>query len=63
MAKNNIKDAMNSQGRTQVFLQSELGKSRTTIYNWYNNISQPNIFELKKISDLINVSMNNLVEL
>ena len=63
MAKNNIKDAMNSQGRTQVFLQSELGKSRTTIYNWYNNISQPNIFELKKISDLLNISMNNLVEL
>ena len=63
MAKNNIKDAMNSQGRTQVFLQSELGKSRTTIYNWYNNISQPNIFELKKISDLLNVGMNNLVEL
>ena len=63
MAKNNIKDAMNSQGRTQVFLQSELGKSRTTIYNWYNNISQPNIFELKKISDLLNVSMNNLVGL
>ena len=63
MAKNNIQDAMNSQGRTQVFLQSELGKSRTKIYNWYNNISQPNIFELKKISDLLNISMNNLVEL
>lgn len=63
MAQNNIKDAMNSQGRTQVFLQSELGKSRTTIYNWYNNISQPNIFELRKISDLLNISMNNLVEL
>ena len=61
MAKNNIKDAMNSQGRTQVFLQSELGKSRTTIYNWYNNISQPNIFELKKIYELIGVHMEDLV--
>ena len=63
MATNNIKLAMNNQGRTQVFLRDELGKSRTTIYNWYNNISQPNIFELKKISELIGISMNELVEL
>ena len=63
MATNNIKDAMNSQGRTQVFLQSELGKSRTTIYNWYNQISQPNIFQLKTISVLLKVSMEELITL
>ena len=54
---------MNSQGRKQVFLQDELGKSRTTIYNWYNQISQPNIFELKTISVLLKVNMEELITL
>lgn len=63
MANNNIKEVMNSQGRKQVFLQEELGKSRTTIYNWYNQISQPNIFELKTISVLLKVSMEELITL
>ncbi len=59
--KNNIQNVMNSQGRTQVFLQKELNKSRTTVYNWYKNISQPSIFDLKRIADLLNVRMEDLI--
>ena len=61
MATNRIGEVMKGQGRTQVFLENEMNKSRTTIYNWYNNISQPNIFQLKKIAELIGVNMEDLV--
>lgn len=62
MPRNRIAIIMNLQRRKQLLLIDEVGVGQKTAYNWMSNRTQPNIFQLKKISGLLGVSMEELIE-
>lgn len=63
MERNRIGIEMNLQQRKQVLLIEGCHVDRKTVYNWIKNKTQPNIFQFKKISALLGVSMEELVDL
>jgi len=49
-------------GKTQAQTGVELGKGQTTIGNWENDFSQPNLDELVEISNLFGVDCETLLK-
>lgn len=62
MPKNRIAIEMNLQRRKQTLLMEGTCKDRKTVYNWMNNIHQPNIFDFKIIADLLGKTMEELIQ-
>lgn len=60
--KNRLNKVLKEQGRSKSWLANELGMNRSTIYKYCSNDLQPNIFLLKKLSKLLGISMEDLVE-
>lgn len=58
---NKIKKVLESQGRTQKFLAEALGKSFQTISGYCNNHKQPSLEVLFTISEILNVSVKDLI--
>ena len=58
---NKIKKVLESQGRTQKFLAKGLGKSFQTISGYCNNHKQPSLEVLFTISEILNVSVKDLI--
>ncbi len=54
---------MNRQRRKQDLLMDGCDVDRKTVYNWMKNKTQPSIFHLKIIADLLGVDMEELIEL
>lgn len=63
MSHNRIGIEMDLQRRKQDLLMDGCGVTRKTVWSWINNEKQPNIFHLKRISELLGRSMEELVEL
>ena len=63
MARNRIGIEMDLQRRKQDLLMEGCDVTRSTVYNWINNKTQPSIFNLKKVSVLLGVSMEELVDI
>ena len=47
--------------RTNKWLAEQLGKDQGTISKWCTNTSQPDLANLMKIAELLNVDLNELV--
>lgn len=58
---NRIKEEINIQGRKTSWIYDQIGVKRSTFYQWTNNFVQPSIFDLKKIAQLLDVTMEDLV--
>lgn len=63
MAQNRIGIEMDLQQRKQNLLIDGCGVCRKTVSNWMKNETQPNIFNLKKVSQLLGVPMEELVDI
>ena len=58
---NRIKGALADAGKTGVWLAGQLGKDPVTVSKWCTNATQPDLQTLAKISDLLQVSMRELI--
>lgn len=59
--KNRLNEVLKEQGRSKSWLANELNMNRSTIYKYCTNDLQPNIFLLKKIAKLLNMTMEDLI--
>ena len=48
-------------GMTQTQFAEQLGVSLSTIYNWERGNSEPNLTQLRKISELSTIPMGSIV--
>lgn len=60
--QNRIGVYMSAQSRKQTLLIQGCGVSHTTVINWIKNRTQPGIFQLHKIAELLGVTMEELIE-
>lgn len=58
---NRIKGALADAGKTGVWLACQLGKDPVTVSKWCTNTTQPDLKTLAKISDLLQISMRELI--
>ena len=58
---NRIKGVLADAGKTVVWLAGQLGKDPVTVSKWCTNTTQPDLQTLAKISDLLQVSMRELI--
>ena len=62
MAKlNRIKAVLAEQEKTSKWLAEQVGKSACTVSKWCNNVVQPDLSTLDKISKLLDVSIRDLL--
>jgi transcriptional regulator with XRE-family HTH domain len=59
---NRIKHVLKEQGRTQTWLAEKLKKSYVIVTNYCNNNSQPAIKVLRKIAEVLDVDVRELLE-
>lgn len=57
-----LKEARMNSGFTQENVAEEIDVSRQTISNWENEKSYPDIISVIRLSDLYNVSLDNLLK-
>ena len=58
---NRIKGSLADAGETGGWLAGQLGKDPVTVSKWCTNTTQPDLQMLAKISDLLQVSMRELI--
>lgn len=60
---NRIKFVLLEKKRTNKWLAEQLHKDQATVSRWCNNIIQPDLETLIKISELLDVDMNSLLNI
>jgi transcriptional regulator with XRE-family HTH domain len=58
---NRIKETLKSQGRTQKWFASKMGKTENTVSLWSLNKIQPSVEDLYKIAELLSVNVKDLL--
>lgn len=58
---NRLKAVLADSGKTNKWLAEQLGKDPVTISKWCTNTTQPDLLTLSKISDLLQISMRELI--
>lgn len=58
---NRIKVVLCEKKRTSKWLADELGKNPTTISKWCTNVIQPDLMTLRKIADLLDIDVKDLI--
>ena len=58
---NRIKEVLKEQGRTQTWLAEKIDKSYVIVTNYCNNNAQPSIEVLRKIADVLEVDVRELL--
>ena len=58
---NRIKVVLVEQRRTNKWLADTLGKDCTTVSKWCTNTTQPDLATLKRISELLNVNVSEII--
>jgi transcriptional regulator with XRE-family HTH domain len=58
---NRIKEILKHQGRSQAWLAEKIGKSYVVVTNYCNNKTQPSILVLKKIAEVLEVDVRELL--
>ena len=58
---NRLKVVLAERKITNKWLAEQLGKDQGTISKWCTNTSQPDLANLMKIAELLNVDLNELV--
>lgn len=59
---NRIKEILKEQGRSQTWLAEKVGKSYVVVTNYCNNKSQPSLPILKRIADILDVDIRELLK-
>lgn len=59
--KNRIKEVIQEQGRRNNWIYEQINVKETTFGHWLTNHSQPSIFQLKQIADILGVKMEDLI--
>ena len=59
---NRIKEILTEQGRSQTWLAEKIGKSYVVVTNYCNNKSQPSLPTLKKIANILDIDIRELLE-
>ncbi|MFI5151245.1 MAG: helix-turn-helix transcriptional regulator [Bacteroidia bacterium] len=58
---NRIKEILKYQGRSQAWLAEKIGKSYVVVTNYCNNKTQPSIAVLKKVAEVLEVDVRELL--
>jgi putative transcriptional regulator len=58
---NRIKEVLKAQGRTQTWLAEQIGKSYVVVTNYCNNNTQPSVLTLRKIAEVLDVDVRDLL--
>ena len=58
---NRIKEVLKEQGRTQTWLAEQIGKSYVVVTNYCNNNAQPSIPVLRRIAEVLDVDVRELL--
>jgi len=58
---NRIKEILVIQGKSQIWLAGQLNKSATAVASMCNNKSQPHLKELKKIAQILDIDIRELL--
>ena len=58
---NRLKIVLVEKKKTSKWLAAELGKNPSTVSKWCTNVSQPDLQTLKRIAELLDVSMAELL--
>lgn len=58
---NRLKVVLVEKKRTSKWLSDELGKNPSTVSKWCTNVSQPDLSTLRKIADLLDVDIKDLI--
>ena len=58
---NRIKEILKLQGRSQAWLAEKVGKSYVVVTNYCNNKTQPSILVLKKVAEVLEVDVRELL--
>ena len=58
---NRIKEILVIQGKSQKWLAQEIGKTPTTMASLCNNKSQPHLKDLKRIAEILDVDIRELL--
>ena len=59
---NRIKEILTEQGRSQTWPAEKTGKSYVVVTNYCNNKAQPSLPTFKRIADILNVDIRELLE-
>jgi transcriptional regulator with XRE-family HTH domain len=62
MIKNNIGYWVKKRGVKIKFISKQLNVSYQTVSNWMNNRSQPNLTQAAMLSELLNVTLDDLIQ-
>lgn len=58
---NRLKVVLAEQKKTAKWLSEQLGKDPATISKWCTNTSQPSLYTLNEISNILQVKLSDLV--
>jgi transcriptional regulator with XRE-family HTH domain len=58
---NRLKAVLADAGQTNKWLAEQLGKDPVTISKWCTNTTQPDLYTLAKISDLLKIDIRELL--
>lgn len=58
---NRIKAVLAETGHTGKWLAEQLGKDPVTVSKWCTNTSQPDLYTLNEISNLLSIEMRDLL--
>ena len=58
---NRLKLVLVEQKRTAKWLAAEIGKDPATVSKWCTNTTQPDLATLKRISELLNVNVSEII--
>ncbi|KAB4426071.1 XRE family transcriptional regulator [Bacteroides thetaiotaomicron] len=58
---NRIKAVLAETGHTGKWLAEQLGKDPVTVSKWCTNTSQPDLYTLQEISQLLNINIRVLI--
>ena len=59
---NRIKAVLAETGHTGKWLAEQLGKDPVTVSKWCTNTSQPDLYTLRHMSELLNVDMRMFIQ-
>ena len=58
---NQLKLVLVKKKKTNKWLAEQLGVNQTTVSKWWTNTIQPDLMTLKKISELLDVSVSEII--
>ena len=58
---NQLKTVLAKKKRTNKWLAEQLGVNQTTVSKWCTNTTQPDLQTLKRITDLLEVNIQDLI--